>query len=310
MAKKQVQKPAQKTAAAPPKVDGANRGVASDGQAAVIGAVGTGYAQLMDGIRRDFDLSDREARFVMEMAVDGNASAAYVRAGYASKTPDAHAARLAVKGRIKAALERVRAMVAEQIGFAAEDALRLVADMLRADPRELVEYRVSCCRFCHGDGHLYQRTAGEMARDRAKHDAQVQRRIERNKDYEPPEFDQQGGDGYSCRNPPNPTCPDCAGEGEGRVVIKDTRYLSKAAAALFAGVKEGKDGVEVKMHDKVALLDKMFRFHGLYEVDNRQKAAQATDPAALVALSEAMERSRMERQAVMARRAQSGFTGD
>lgn len=268
------------------------------------------YSQVMAGLRADFDLSDREARFVMEMALDGNASAAYVRAGYSAKHADSNSARLTVKDSIQAASERVRAMVAERAGFSAEDALRLVADILQADPRELVEYRVSGCRFCHGDGHLYQRTAGEMARDRAKHDAQVQRRIERNKDYEPPEFDEQGGDGYSLRNPPNTECPACAGDGEGRVVIKDTRHLSKAAAALFAGVKEGKDGVEVKMHDKVALLDKMFRYHGLYEVDNRQKTPQATDPAALVALSEAMERSRTERKAVMARREQSGFTGD
>jgi phage terminase small subunit len=268
------------------------------------------YGQAMANIRRDFDLSRREARFVMEMAVDGNASAAYVRAGYSAKNADSNSARMTVKDSIKAALERVRAQVAEKIGFEAEDALRMVADILRADPRELVEYHVGCCRCCHGAGHLYQRTAAEMARDRAKHDAQVQRRIERNKDYEASEFDEAGGIGFDRAAPPNPACPECAGEGVGRVVINDTRHLSREAAALYVSVKEGKDGVEVKMHDKVALLDKMFRFHGLYEVDNRQKAAQATDPAALVALSEAMDRSRMERQAVMARRAQSGFTGD
>lgn len=33
-------------------------------------------------------------------------------------------------------------------------------------------------------------------------------------------------------------------------------------------------------------------------------------PAALIALSEAMERSRMERRAIMERRRQMGFTGD
>lgn len=310
MAKKQVQKPAQKTAAAPQKVDGASRGVDSDGQAAVIGAVGTGYAQLVDGIRRDFDLSDREARFVMEMAVDGNASAAYVRAGYSAKNANVNSSRMLAKDSIQAALERVRAAVAERAGFSAEQTLRFASDILETDSRDLVEYKVSCCRFCYGDGHLYQRTAGEMDLDRKKHAAQADLRAQRNPDYIPTEFDEQGGDGYDRRKPPNTECPACAGDGEGRVVIKDTRYLSKAAAALFAGVKEGKDGVEVKMHDKVAVVDKMFRFHGLYEVDNRQKAAQATDPAALVALSEAMDRSRMERQAVMARRAQSGFTGD
>jgi len=185
-----------------------------------------------------------------------------------------------------------------------------VADVLRADPRELVEYKVSCCRFCYGDQFMFQRTKGEMARDRAKHDAQVERRMERNKDYEDPGFDEQGGEGFDLRKPPNTECPVCAGDGAGRVVVKDTRNLSRQAAALFVSVKEGKDGIEVKMHDKTTMVDKMFRYHGLYEADNKQSAAQAADPAALIALSEAMDRSREQRRAIMERRKQMGFTGD
>jgi phage terminase small subunit len=169
---------------------------------------------------------------------------------------------------------------------------------------------VSNCRFCYGDGHRYQRSAGEMAMARVNHDAQVARRQERNKDYQDPGFDEQGGEGFDLRRAPNTECPVCAGEGKGRVVIKDTRTVSKAAAALYAGVKEGKDGIEVKFHDKATMLDKMFRYHGLYEVDNKQKATAAADPAALIALSEAMDRSREERRAIMEKRRQSGFTGD
>lgn len=149
-----------------------------------------------------------------------------------------------------------------------------------------------------------------MSRDRAKHAATVARRQERNKEYVDPGFSEQGGEGYSLRLEPNIECPDCAGDGVGRVVVRDTRKLSRQSAALYAGVKDGKDGIEVKMHDKMAALDKMFRYHGLYESDNKQKAAAAADPAALIALSEAMERSRIERQAIMERRRQQGFTGD
>lgn len=269
-----------------------------------------GYGSTMADIRRSFNLSDREARFVMELAADGNASAAYVRAGYSRKNADSNAARLSVKDSIQAATARVRANIAERAGYSAEEALRFAADVLRADVRELVEYLVGPCRFCHGDGHGYQRTEGEMTRDRAKHEAQVARRQERNKGYEDPGFDEQGGTGFDLRLSPNPECPVCAGDGEGRTVFKDTRTLSREAAALYAGTKEGKDGTEVKMHDKAAMVDKMFRYHGLYEADNKQSATQAADPAALIALSEAMDRSREQRRAVMERRRQQGFTGD
>lgn len=269
-----------------------------------------GYGPMMADIRQNFGLSNREARFVMELANDNNAAEAYLRSGYRSKSPNAHASRLAAKGSIQAAAAHVRAKVAERIGYRAEEALQFAADVLRADPRELVEYRRGCCRFCHGKGHLYQRTEGEMARDRAKHDTQVERRQGRNKDYEDPGFNEMGGAGFDASLDPHPECPDCAGEGIGRTVLKDTRNLSREAAALFAGVKVTKDSIEVKMHDKVAMVDKMFRYHGLYEADNKQSTAQATDPAALIALSEAMERSRMERRAVLERRRQQGFTGD
>lgn len=281
------------------------------------GGTGTGggvspedYAAVRDGIIRDFGLSDREARFVMELVVDENASAAYVRAGYSEKNADSNAARLSGKDSIRAAAAHVRAKIAERAGYKAEEALRLAADILRADARELVAFHRSCCRFCYGDRFLYQRTEGEMRQDRARHEAMVARRQERNKDYVDPGFDEQGGAGFDMRKPPNTECPACAGEGVGRVVVQDTRKLSREAAALYAGAKEGKEGIEVKMHDKMAALDKMFRYHGLYEVDNKQKAAQAVDPAALIALSEEMDRARAERLAIMERRKQMGFTGD
>lgn len=269
-----------------------------------------GYGQVMAGIRRDFDLSAREARFVMELAADDNASAAYVRAGYSAKTANVNSAALMAKHSIQAATARVRAKIADRAGYSAQEALQFAADVLRADPRELVEYRRGCCRFCHGKGHLYQYTAGEMESERKKHDAHVARRQGRNKDYEDPGFNEMGGAGFDASLDPHPECPDCAGEGIGRTVLKDTRNLSREAAALFAGVKVTKDSIEVKMHDKVAMVDKMFRYHGLYEADNKLSATQAADPAALIALSEAMERSREHYTAIIEKRRQEGFTGD
>jgi hypothetical protein len=45
------------------------------------------------------------------------------------------------------------------------------------------------------------------------------------------------------------------------------------------------------------------------EIEGNGKLA-AADPVALIALSEAMERSREQRRAVMEQRRQMGFTGD
>lgn len=268
------------------------------------------YTQIMAELQAEHGLSEREVRFCLEYIVDDNASAAYLRAGYTTKNANVLGPRKLAEAGIKAAVTRLRAKRGEHVGFTADNALAMAAAILKADARELVEFRVGPCRFCYGDGGLYQRTAGEMGRDRAKHDALQDRRRERNKDYEAEDFDEQGGDGYDIRLQPNTECKNCGGDGRGRVVVKDTRNLSEGAAALYSSVKEGKDGVEVRMHDKIAVLEKVFKHHGLYEKDNGQQAAAAMDPAALIALSEAMDRSREQRRAVMAERVKEGFTGD
>ncbi len=54
-----------------------------------------------------------------------------------------------------------------------------------------------------------------------------------------------GGYGYDDTLDPNPDCPQCNGSGIGRAHFHDTRDLTGPARRLFAGVKEGKFGVEV-----------------------------------------------------------------
>lgn len=74
-----------------------------------------------------------------------------------------------------------------------------------------------------------------------------------------------------------------------RDVVKDTRYLSPAAAQLYAGVKRTKDGMQVLMHDKAIFAEKLFKHLGLYEKDNGQK----NDLAALRNLTDAERAVRM-----------------
>ena len=138
---------------------------------------------------------------------------------------------------------------------------------MTADPRELVQVKVGCCRNCYGEGHKYQRTVGEMNRDRERW---------AEKGNAPSDFDVKGGIGFNPLLHPSPTCPECGGDGQSRVVLCDTRSLSPAAISLYAGAKQTKEGIEVKMHDKGAAMEKLFKHLGLYARDNQQK----TDPLA------------------------------
>lgn len=130
--------------------------------------------------------------------------------------------------------------------------LRELWDVLNADPNELIEHRRVACRYCYGAQFKFQRTVGEMARDRAKHEhdeaAYKRAGMDLVEPFKP--FDEQGGVGYDPKQDPNPDCPECFGEGDAVVFVKDTRDLTPAARALLAGVKQTKEGIEIKMHSK------------------------------------------------------------
>lgn len=171
------------------------------------------------------------------------------------------------------------------------DVLRAYLNVATADPREVVGYLRGSCRFCHGAGHKRQRTPDEMQRARLAHAK------ERRKNPDLGEFDEEGGIGYDPRREPADDCPECFGEGEGRVVIRDTRGFNTRALALYAGVKEGKDGTEVKLHDQMAAWAQIARHVGFFEKDNEQVAGVFANKAELDAiydrkLAAARERSK------------------
>lgn len=114
-----------------------------------------------------------------------------------------------------------------------------------ADPRELVEYVRRCCRYCYGIDHKFQLRPSEMERRRNQYEADKAAAAQENKEIG--EFDELGGLGYDGKKSPSPDCPECDGEGEGHALFKDTGNLSPAALTLFEGVKEGKDGTELKI---------------------------------------------------------------
>lgn len=212
-------------------------------------------------------LNPKQQRFVDEYLVDLNATQAAIRAGYSVDTAGSIGHENLKKPEIQLAIAEARKQQQERTGITADRVLLEIAHVALADARELVEVKTGCCRCCYGEGFKWQRTLGEINHDR-------ERWLDKGND--PADFDMQGGIGFDPRKLPNPECPNCGGDGMARTVLKDTRHLSIAAVALYAGAKQTKEGIEVKMHSKMDAIEKLARHLGLYEKDNQQK----TDPLA------------------------------
>lgn len=234
-------------------------------------------------------LTAAQDEFARLVAQGQTRSAAFRRAfpracAWKQSTVHARASELAAHGLIAARIDELQRAAARANEAGVADVLRQYLQRLHADPRDVVEVRVSPCRYCWGKGHLWQHTDGELARARARHAERAQKAQDNDKPA-PPAFDEEGGGGFDARRPPNDKCPSCAGAGHPRVVLHDSRGYGEGALALFEGVKETKEGLEVKLASRDDALEKVARFVGFFEVDNAQQAgAPPVDTAALDAM--------------------------
>ena len=76
---------------------------------------------------------------------------------------------------------------------------------------------------------------------------------------------QEGGMKFDPRKPPNPDCRRCWGAGVSSVFIADTRTLGARERLLYAGVKEGKQGLEVKLNDQFNASIQLARHLGMFD---------------------------------------------
>lgn len=207
-------------------------------------------------------LTPSERQFVAEYLIDLNGTQAYLRSHPKAKLASARvqASRLLTKPNIIQGIAEAKDARSEKTGITAERALKEAWAIVTADARELVEYHITCCRHCHGLDFGFQRTQSEYERDLKEFEEGDQA----------DEWDSKGGVGFDPNRDPNPACPECFGKGRGVTHINDTRKLSKDAAVLYAGIKQTKEGIEVKMHSKMDALEKVFKHLGLYEKDNAQ----------------------------------------
>lgn len=195
-------------------------------------------------------LTAKESRLVDEFLIDLNGTAAAIRAGYSPKSANQIAAETLAKPSVAAEVARRQAELAKRTEITQDRVLREFWTVATADPNELVQFRRGACPKCWDLGiDDVEETLEPQPHGGA---------LKRTRKEEPVL-------GLHLDQDPNPDCPDCGGEGQGRAFIADTRKLSPAAKRLYAGVKVTKNGIEVKMHDQMNALIQVGRHLGMFK---------------------------------------------
>lgn len=200
-------------------------------------------------------LTPRQQAFVHEYLIDLCGAKAATRAGFSAKSARRIAVQLLENPKIKAAIKLAMEQRSERTEITVDMVLQHWHDLATADPNELVQYRRYACRHCHGLDHAYQwRDEREFEEAKAKA-VQNKRAL--------PTCD--GGFGYSSKREPNPDCPRCDGDGHEQTFIADSRQLSAKGKALYAGVRQSRDGLEMLMNDREKAWDNVARHLGLFK---------------------------------------------
>ncbi|MCK2122079.1 terminase small subunit [Pseudomonas sp. PNPG3] len=209
-------------------------------------------------------LDRRQQKFIDLWVVCQNAAQAYRDAGYKCKNDNVAAvgaSKLLKKVKNHPYTKWRQAELFKRTADIQNEVIELVRSAALADVRELVEYRRRCCRHCYGTDHLYQFKAHEMAERQAEYD-QLKAQADADGKVLLP-FDPLGGTGYNHTLPPIDTCTNCFGDGVGRSFFKDTTDLSPGAVVLYEGVKEGKDGTEMRVSSKKGYLEMLAKIFDL-----------------------------------------------
>lgn len=211
-------------------------------------------------------LTDMQQLFVREYTIDWNGTRAAIRAGYSERSAGAQAWDLLQKPEIRAAIDELMADRFERLGIDGDAVVQTWEAIATANPNELSQYRRTCCRHCWGKDFRYQYTPAEFKKAKISHEekrAELLAKSSGKSDIG--EFEGIDGDWFDKRKDPNHECPDCFGEGVGETFIQDTRKLSPAALAMFAGVKEGREGIEILTNSQEKARENLARVHGLFK---------------------------------------------
>lgn len=199
-------------------------------------------------------LTPKMAMFVKEYLVDLNGTQAAIRAGYSARTANEQAARLLADVRVQAAIAEAMAKRSARVEITADMVLDRWWQIANANPNDLMQFRRVNCRHCWGEDFAYQWESEDEWREFAEAAQKADR----------PFPSDEGGYGFKPNRAPHPDCPKCDGEGDGHAHFADTRTVKGPAALLYAGVKQTKDGIELKVHDQAKALDNVARHLGMF----------------------------------------------
>jgi phage terminase small subunit len=214
-------------------------------------------------------LNPKQRAFVREYCIDSNGTQAAIRAGYSPHTAAVIASELLTIPKVDGAIYHRLARQAEAADVDATFVISELRQLATADPRELVSIYQDSCRYCHGKDHQYHWTAPEFTEA-----------VNAALSGKGPVPDPGGGLGFDPRKEPHPECLGCFGRGVSTVIIKDTRKLSRAAAKLIAGVKQTKDGIELKSRDQDGALMALGKVCGIF-VDRSELSGPGGAPLQL-----------------------------
>lgn len=202
-------------------------------------------------------LTTKALMFVGEHQKDGNRAAAAIRAGYKNGKS------VRMTPAIKEAVTLLRAELLDRMSAEADAIVTQLYALATADPGEITQYRRTCCRHCWGTDFGYQRTPAEYKKHVQNHAIAVAKASKAK--MPAPEFDEGGGFDYNPTKDPNPECPECFGEGEGRLYIADTRTLSPGARLLFESVEQTKEGLKINLRSRDKAIEMLGRIMGLFK---------------------------------------------
>jgi hypothetical protein len=181
-----------------------------------------------------------------------NGTQAAIAAGFSPKTATRIACGLLKRTDVREAIQQRRQELIDAAKITNEWVLQRWVAIAEANPNDIAQVRRVNCRYCWGLDNRYQWTAAEY-----------QEAVEKAVEAGRPVPDGIGGFGFNCEADPNPACPECAGVGDEVVHVSDTRKLSGAAKALYAGVERTRDGLKVKLRDQDAALANIAKAIGM-----------------------------------------------
>jgi phage terminase small subunit len=202
-----------------------------------------------------------QERFVTAYGAHGNGAKAYTEAGGSERGAKQSALKLLKNPVVMEAIQAAQDARLTELNVTASMLHRKWWELSNVDVREIIEFRYTCCRYCWGRGHKYHWTPAEF--ERATQKVEQQNLGKQGKCFPLP--DCEGGTDFNRTRDPNPECPECSGEGDGRVKMNDTRNLSPAAAQLYSGVHASKDGLKALIEARDRSRENIARSIGMFK---------------------------------------------